>query len=176
MILQGRANEFSNKRPGERKEILANILDLSFYDQLEQQARASSEIRKLESSNLERDIDGLLLKLEEKASLEETSKTIYEELQTIEHNKKTIDDDLLKYRKEKESLVARKEQMGLLMQQINSKKNDIQIWRRASDNTNRYIERSNKIMTKSAEIENGYSEYKNTVNQDEQLNEKLKTH
>ena len=60
------------------------------------------------------------------------------------------------------------------MQQINSKKNDIQIWQRRLDDATRYIERSNKIMTKSAEIENGYSEYKNTVNQDEQLNEKLK--
>jgi DNA repair protein SbcC/Rad50 len=174
MILQGRANEFSNKRPGERKEILANILDLSFYDQLEQQARALSETGKLESVNLERDIAGLGFKLEEKAMLEETSKAIQEELQTIVLNKKTIDDNLSKYRTERESLVARKEQMGLLMQQINSKKNDIQVWQKRLDDAIRYIERSNKIMTKSAEIENGYSEYKNTVTQDEQLNEKLK--
>lgn len=174
MILQGRANEFSNKRPGERKEILANILDLSFYDQLEQQARAVSDLRKLESANLERDVDGLGLKLEEKTRLEETSKTIHEELQTIERNKTTIDNDILKYRKIRESLVARKEQMGLLMQQINSKKDDIQIWQKRLDDATRNIERSNKIMTNSAEIENGYSEYKNTITQDEQLNDKLK--
>jgi DNA repair protein SbcC/Rad50 len=174
MILQGRANEFSNKRPGERKEILANILDLSFYDQLEQQAKASSEAGKFEAANLGRVIEALALKLEEKTQLEQTGLAIDRELQSIESSQKTIDSDILKYREKRESLVARKEQLGLLMQQINSKRNDLQVWQKRLGEAARFVERSNEIMTKSAEIEAGYSEYRNIVSQDEQLNEKLK--
>jgi DNA repair protein SbcC/Rad50 len=39
LLLQGRANEFSMKKPGERKEVLANILGLSLYDKLEKLAK-----------------------------------------------------------------------------------------------------------------------------------------
>ncbi len=39
-VLQGRADEFTTRRPGERKRILAEILGLSVYDALE--ARAST--------------------------------------------------------------------------------------------------------------------------------------
>ena len=39
-VLQGRADEFTTRRPGERKRILADILGLSIYDALEARARA----------------------------------------------------------------------------------------------------------------------------------------
>ncbi len=39
-ILQGRADEFTTRRPGERKHILGEILGLSLYDDLEARARA----------------------------------------------------------------------------------------------------------------------------------------
>ena len=38
-LLQGRADEFANKSPGERKEVLAKILDLAYYDRLQERAR-----------------------------------------------------------------------------------------------------------------------------------------
>ncbi len=38
-LLQGRADEFTSKPPGERKRVLADILDLEAYDQLEKRAR-----------------------------------------------------------------------------------------------------------------------------------------
>ncbi|NIN64082.1 MAG: SMC family ATPase, partial [Anaerolineae bacterium] len=39
LLLQGRADEFSNQTPGERKRILSEILGLSLYDQLENKAK-----------------------------------------------------------------------------------------------------------------------------------------
>ncbi|MDE0207290.1 MAG: AAA family ATPase, partial [Candidatus Tectomicrobia bacterium] len=38
-ILQGRADEFTTRRPGERKRILSEILDLSVFDDLQARAR-----------------------------------------------------------------------------------------------------------------------------------------
>lgn len=39
LLLQGRADEFTNQPPGERKRILAEILGLSLYDKLEERAK-----------------------------------------------------------------------------------------------------------------------------------------
>jgi exonuclease SbcC len=114
------------------------------------------------------------MKLEEKTQLEQNGLSIDKELQSVESSKKTIDSDILKYREKKESLVARKEQLGLLMQQINSKQSDRQVWQKRLEEAARFVDRSNEIMTRSAEIEAGYSEYINIVALDEQLNEKLK--
>ncbi len=41
-IRQGHANEFTRKRPAERKQVLGNILQLSVYDALEESAKALS--------------------------------------------------------------------------------------------------------------------------------------
>jgi DNA repair protein SbcC/Rad50 len=38
-ILQGRADSFTTRTPAERKQVLAEILDLSYYDKLEDRAR-----------------------------------------------------------------------------------------------------------------------------------------
>jgi DNA repair protein SbcC/Rad50 len=51
-VLQGRADEFTTRRPGERKRILADILGLSIYDTLEARARAHRNEMDLEVKTL----------------------------------------------------------------------------------------------------------------------------
>jgi exonuclease SbcC len=57
-ILQGRADEFTTRQPGERKRILAEILGLSLFDELETRARAHR-------NELDQDVKTLLMRLEE---------------------------------------------------------------------------------------------------------------
>src|SRR5215831_1055343 len=51
-VLQGRADEFTTRRPGERKRILADILGLAIYDTLEARARAHRNEMDLEVKTL----------------------------------------------------------------------------------------------------------------------------
>ncbi len=55
-LLQGRADEFTVKPPGERKRILADILGLSLYDELEELAKEQARAYELERRTLEADI------------------------------------------------------------------------------------------------------------------------
>jgi DNA repair protein SbcC/Rad50 len=57
-ILQGKADEFTVKRPGERKRILAGILGLSLFDELETRA-------KMKRGELDQDTRGLIQRLDE---------------------------------------------------------------------------------------------------------------
>ena len=57
-ILQGKADEFTVKRPGERKRILAEILGLSLFDELETRA-------KMKRGELDHETRGLMQRLDE---------------------------------------------------------------------------------------------------------------
>src|SRR4030066_4211 len=63
-LRQGHADEFSIKRPGERKEILANILGLSHYDELESRAKEQSSKRRTESAKFENPLTEIEKQLE----------------------------------------------------------------------------------------------------------------
>ena len=56
-LLQGRADEFTNKSPGERKEVLAKVLGLGFYDRLQDRAKEHFDERRVEASILEGDLE-----------------------------------------------------------------------------------------------------------------------
>jgi len=56
-LRQGNADQFVKQTPGKRKEILADILDLSRYDKLEAKARERGRDSMAESTDLERDIN-----------------------------------------------------------------------------------------------------------------------
>src|SRR5579859_2692214 len=62
-LLQGRADEFTKKQPAERKQILADVLNLQRYEQLEREARdrrRELEIRKEELGRHLQTLDGRL--------------------------------------------------------------------------------------------------------------------
>ena len=44
-LLQGRADEFTNKSPGERKEVLSKVLNLGYYDTLQERAKERAQER-----------------------------------------------------------------------------------------------------------------------------------
>jgi exonuclease SbcC len=125
MILQGRANEFSKKRPGERKEILANILDLSVYDALEEQARDLADKNKTDAAILERDVEALRGKVGDRMQFEVDQECIDQELREVVAGKEAIDKSLSDLRQRKEALAARQEQAALVNEQITSRENKL---------------------------------------------------
>jgi exonuclease SbcC len=67
-LLQGRADEFTVKPPGQRKQILADILGLSIYDDLEMRAKEQARLQADRARNLAdalREIDLELVRLPE---------------------------------------------------------------------------------------------------------------
>ena len=70
-LRQGQADQFVKQTPGKRKEILADILDLSRYDQLEAKARDRAKAAQADATDLERDISGIDAELAAEAALRE---------------------------------------------------------------------------------------------------------
>ena len=70
-LRQGQADQFVKQTPTKRKEILADILDLSRYDQLEAKARERMKSAQAEATDLERDIHGIEAELKAEPELRE---------------------------------------------------------------------------------------------------------
>ena len=109
-LLQGRADEFTVKLPSERKEVLARILNLSLYDELEDRAKSharSSENRCRELSSAIAEIDSdLARKGEYDAELGEVREAIAE-----------LEKDLKKQESRVNALRERKQELDLKKQQ-----------------------------------------------------------
>lgn len=88
-LRQGHADEFSIKRPGEHKEILANILGLSHYDELERRAKDIANDRKIEAGMLENAINEIELQLATKPKHEDEIRKIQNEINQLEAGRKS---------------------------------------------------------------------------------------
>ena len=94
LLLQGRADQFSMKRPGERKEVLANILGLSLYDDLEKLARDRRKEKEIQQVSLGDDLVRIEQQLEQKgkyeAELQETQAAISVISSEVEKHESTL--------------------------------------------------------------------------------------
>ena len=94
-LLQGRADMFTRSKPSQRKECLAEVLDLSYYDDLEQRAKAQSTL--IQGYIKEADIaitqlrSGLEAREEHQAILEEARASIERLAPTVEAARARVD-------------------------------------------------------------------------------------
>ena len=86
-LLQGRADEFTNKSPGDRKEVLAKVLELELYDRLQDRARVASDQHKTTASVLESDMARLGAEVARKDG-------VAHELQDVERQIERVAQDL----------------------------------------------------------------------------------
>ena len=83
-LRQGRADEFTLRTPRERKEVLADILDLSFYDNLEELSRRKAREREREAAQLEHSLAEIDKETEKRPELEAEVDRIEEEVESLE--------------------------------------------------------------------------------------------
>ena len=83
-LRQGHADEFTIKRPVERKQVLADILGLSFYDELETQAKELAKQQETETAQIESTIQDISDELAQKPVYEAEFAQAQNELSRLE--------------------------------------------------------------------------------------------
>ena len=111
-LLQGRADEFTNKKPGERKEVLAKILGLGAYDRL--QARARDRLEKVRTSASE--VEGALIQMQRQ--LEEIADPS-EELTLLNSQLESVGQQLAERRRAMEEMARRVAELERQHSQLN---------------------------------------------------------
>ena len=82
-LLQGRADEFTNKTPGDRKEVLAKILGLGSYDRLQDTAKEYADERKVSAAGVEGELEHILQELSRRDGCNSDLEAVNRELEEI---------------------------------------------------------------------------------------------
>ncbi len=125
-ILQGRADEFARKTPGERKRILGEILNLGQYDLLAARARERARDRR----NCCVALDGEVLHLETEARCEPERRADVERLDAAEREAllalESLRADLNQARAVQATLEARRRERDDLLRRLSATAGDIE--------------------------------------------------
>ena len=172
-LRQGHADEFSIKRPGERKEILANILGLSHYDELESKAKEQSSKRRTEADRLEIAITDFELQLANRVKYEDEIRKIQSEITQLEEQSKFKETAISSLRSQKATLEIKKEQLSNTEVHLNETKKELE---RRKTKTKEYQDRITEyelVLAERKAIEKGCSEFKDVKTLNDEFNQKL---
>jgi exonuclease SbcC len=175
-LRQGRADEFMLKRPTERKEILAELLKLNQYDDLEERAKDLSRSLKGKAEELERTLAGMQHQLQQKeaislerAHLEAQHNQLQQQqafdtiqlqsLQVVQHQRQTWE-----------------QQLGFLQQQYQNLTQDSDRLAEERRAINEQLSAIEEILSHTDEIHAGYAKYESLQIEEENLSAKFQEH
>lgn len=172
-LRQGHADEFTIKRPVERKEVLADILGLSFFDELETQAKNLAKQQEMEKAQLDSGIKDIDSELAQLPAYKVEFETAQNELSRIEKAMKEQESRLNRLRREKESLENKKLQLTQLEEHIKETKKDLERWENQVGQRLSRIREYEELIAQRVTIEEGYAQLSSARKANDELNQKL---
>lgn len=158
-LRQGHADEFTKQPPAKRKEVLANILGLSLYDQLEERARELSRQQNMEKTQLENAIQEIEHELVHKQEFESSLDKAISELSLLETEINERQSILNRLRQERDSLESKKQQLIQLEEHIAKTEGDLKHWHSRIEQRQRNIQDYQGLLTRRESIEEGYNQF-----------------
>jgi exonuclease SbcC len=174
-LRQGHADEFTKQQPAQRKQVLANILGFSFYDELEERAKDLAKRRQIEKLKLEGITQGIDQELAQKPELEARLDEAQQELLQLEQLTKKQQARLDNLRREKEVLGSKRLQLAQLEEHMGKTEQDLKRWQDQTNQCRQRIGEYQELISKRDKIEEGYRRLSETRKLNEELGQKLKT-
>lgn len=173
-LRQGRADEFTIKSPGERKKVLADILDLSFYDELEEQAKTYARDREQEQRELENRIKEIEAEFEHKGKYEAELQEVERALAELDRELKDKDSQLSALRDDKKALEFKKEQLAELKREVEQRRGELSHWETQVEEHSRKLKEYEAVLGERREVEEGYAQLEEAKKEKEELDAKLR--
>jgi len=173
LLLQGHADEFAIKRPVERKQVLADILGLSFYDELEEQAKDLAKQQETEKAQLESAIKDISTELAQKPIYEAELEQAQTAFAQIEKIIKEQESRLNSLRQKKESLENKKMQLTQLEEHITATKRELDRRDEEIKQHHARLKEYEEVIAQRSTIEEGYAQLTEARRQNDELNQKL---
>jgi len=158
-LLQGHADEFTIKRPVERKQVLADILGLSLYDELEAQAKELAKQQETETAQLESTIQEINDELAQKPVYEAESEQARSELSRLEKVISEQESGLKSLRQKKESLENKRQQLIELQEHIRNTERDLERWDDQVKQHHSRLKEYEELIARRTTIEEGYAQF-----------------
>ncbi|MDQ7030980.1 MAG: SMC family ATPase [Ardenticatenia bacterium] len=173
-ILQGRADEFTTKRPGKRKEILADILGLDVYDAYEQRARDKAKEAEGQVEFLRRELEEIE---REAATIEEREKAVEKAEHAVRDARQALEAaeaNLRRVRDQLRKLEARDEERLRVERRIQELHAELQKLSRRQQALEAGLQEHQALLHRAEEIESAYHQLQEARRELEHWNRKMR--
>ena len=171
-LLQGRADEFTVKPPSERKEVLARILDLSLYDELEERAKIRARERESRSQELSHAIAEIDSELARKGEYEAKLGGMREAIAELERDLKGQESRVNALRERKQELDFKREQLAQLEERISQAQRELAYLRSGAEEHREKVREYEGVISERKAIEEGFQRLVEAKRDNEELNSK----
>ncbi len=172
-LVQGRADEFSIKQPGQRKEILANILGLAVYDELEKKAKEFARQKEGEAEILRNAIAEIETQLAYKSDYGTEWRVERQELVRLETEVKNYEAILLELRQQKQFLERKEEQLTDIKKALEDTEKEFEFWENRLRRHRSKLDEYEQVISEQTQIEEGYNQFVQAKESDDDFNRRL---
>lgn len=171
MIMQGKADTFTQKDPSERKELLAEILQLDIYEKLREKAIEKKKDLTIRLQALKNFFDQNEEKHSQKILVEEKIKSLNELVAKKELSIKDTKEKLAKTFESQIALEVATQKKKHLTELLERENNNLVSLQTDKQNYLKQIEEAQKIILMQHEIETGYQRLVANIGKDKKMNE-----
>jgi len=168
-LRQGHADEFTIKKPIERKAILADILGLSYYDQLQERAKELRRSRDVEKESSEQLVENLSEELDLKENCVEEEKKIKNILNKAQIEIEAKEKEVEKLISQRSVLEIKKKEIKDLNFKIEELENEIENLGKEFEKKEKEFQKIKDIISNKKEIEKNYNELQDLKKKNDEL-------
>jgi DNA repair protein SbcC/Rad50 len=172
-IRQGHANEFSVKKPAERKQVIANIMGLAIYDDFEKKAKDMASKLETDATIAVNTIEEFERQLVNRDEYAAESTRLSSVVDVLEKERLQQETHLAGLRKQKEILELKREQAENYRARKLEIETDLQQWQKKVENYSSAIEAYERVLVKKDEIRKGYADFADVKERNDEFNKKL---
>jgi len=172
-LRQGHADQFTVAKPAERKQVLANILGLARFDELEEQARELSRLRESEKVLTETAIKDIDAELSQKSAVEAELGQMLSQLADMQNTMHDKESRLGELRIKREQLQSKQRELAQLELGIAKTLRMIQGWDEQAKQHRSRIGEYEELIARRASIEECYAQLIEARKLNDRLSEKL---
>lgn len=175
-LRQGRADEFMLKRPGERKQILADLLKLDQYETLSERSRDQSREIKAELDVLDRSLDSITRQLEERGAIAVELTNLEADLAIQQRQQENDTETLRQLQTVQQQRQSWMQQLSLQQQQHTHLSQDIQRLRQELNTAQHQQAALEAVLHNAGAIAAGYTEFHSLQTEEEAQTAKFHAH
>ncbi|MEC4816063.1 MAG: exonuclease subunit SbcC [Scytonema sp. PMC 1069.18] len=175
-LRQGRADEFMLKRPSERKEILAELLKLNQYDELEERAKERSRQFKARAEELERCLESLRNQLQQREVIVTKQEDLEAEINQLQQVQAFDNIQLQSLQVVQHQRQNWEQQLNFVRQQYQNLTQDCDRLSQEQSAISAQLSTLDNLLVQQEEIKTGYSQYQILQSQEESLGAKFEAY
>lgn len=175
-LRQGRADEFMQRSPTERKKLLAELLKLDQYQDLSEEAKDISRKLKGQSEQLEQTLAPTEKELEQKTTIAQSLAEVEAKYQALQEKQEADQTELQRLQTLDSQRKTKQEQIDWYNQQYQTIAQDYQKLTQEQQKIQQSLSELNQLLERETEIKQAYQTYLDLQKEQESLAKKFETY